>query len=93
MIKLFVSVDLYTDVESFRSHTFSFNYGEVRLENFIRAAQDWVYNSSEARYVELNIEGVAVPREEILRAWEEGTEEGWNILFTHYTLPSLENTV
>lgn len=92
MIKLFVSVDLHSESDEPKSHTFCFNYGSMSLENFTRAARDYMYNKSHARYVELNVEGKPVYGDEIAKAFALQNDTTWSIFFHKFKEPFFENT-
>lgn len=90
MIKLFVTVDLHAENGEPLSHTFCFNYGESKLENFTRAAQDYIHNYSSARYVELNVEGQPLYRADIVKAVSAEDSSSLQSLLQEYQDISLD---
>ncbi len=84
MIKLFVAVDLQDENGEPASHTFCFNYGPNEFDHFKRAVGDYVYNHSTACYVELNVDGKPLYKEDILRSFSSNDPNKLAQLFSQY---------
>lgn len=84
MIKLFVAVDLHAENGEPTSHTFCFNYGATELDNFVRAIHDYIHNHSNARYVELNVDGKPLYGEDIFKSCSSNDPAQLTALFSRY---------
>lgn len=84
MIKLFVAVDLHAENGEPTSHTFCFNYGATELDNFVRAIHDYIHNHSNARYVELNVDGKPLYGEDIFKSFSTNDPAQLAALFSQY---------